>query len=110
MSLLLFINTFVIILWHMKLGGVEMPNIKSQKKRVTTNNKRNLAAASQKTNLRTALKAVVVAIEANDKDAATKAYAVASSKLDKAVSGRICHKNYASRQKARLSKAINAIA
>lgn len=94
----------------MKLGGVEMPNIKSQKKRVLTNNKRNLAVASQKSNLRTAMKAVVTAIEAGDKDAAVKAYSVANSKLDKAVSDKVYHKNYASRQKARLSKAINNIA
>lgn len=95
----------------MKLGGVEMPNIKSQKKRVLTNNKRNLAVASQKSNLRTAIKNVLAAVNENDKEAlAVKAYAVANSKLDKAVSDKIYHKNYANRQKARLSKAINNIA
>ena len=46
----------------MKLGGVGMPNIKSQKKRVNTNNKRNLVVASQKSRLRTAIKSVVVAV------------------------------------------------
>lgn len=94
----------------MKLGGVKMPNIKSQKKRVLTNNKRNLAVASKKSSLRTAIKAVLKAVEAGDKDAAVKAYNVANSKLDKAVSDKIYHKNYASRQKARLSKAVNSIA
>lgn len=94
----------------MKLGGVRMPNIKSQKKRVITNNKRNLAVASQKSNLRTAMKAVLTAVDANDKEAATKALSVACSKLDKAVSSKIYHKNYASRQKARLAKAVNSIA
>lgn len=94
----------------MKLGGVEMPNIKSQKKRVNTNNKRNLAVASQKSNLRTAIKNVLAAVNENDKEAAVNAYAVASSKLDKAVSDKIYHKNYANRQKSRLSKAINTIA
>lgn len=87
-----------------------MPNIKSQKKRVITNDKRNLVVASQKSRLKTSIKAVVTAIEANDKDAAVKAYDVASSFLDKAVSDRIYKKNYASRQKSRLSKAINTIA
>ncbi len=87
-----------------------MPNIKSQKKRVITNNKRNLAVSSQKSNLRTAIKAVVAAIEAADKDAAVAALAVANSKLDKAVVNKVYHKNYASRQKARLAKAINEIA
>lgn len=87
-----------------------MPNIKSQKKRVITNDKRHLANASQKTKLKTSIKAVKTAVEANDKDAATKAYAVASKNLDKAVSSKIYHKNYASRQKSRLAKAVNAIA
>lgn len=87
-----------------------MPNIKSQEKRVITNDKRHLANASQKTQLKSALKAVAVAVEANDKDAATKAYAVASKNLDRAVTSKIYHKNYASRQKSRLAKAINAIA
>ncbi|MDF9823866.1 small subunit ribosomal protein S20 [Breznakia sp. PF5-3] len=86
-----------------------MPNIKSQKKRVITNDKRHLANASQKTQLRSAIKAVKVAVEANDKAAATEAYALASKNLDKAVSSKIYHKNYASRQKSRLAKAINAI-
>ena len=94
----------------MKLGGVEMPNIKSQKKRVLTNDKRNLVVASHKSRLRSAIKTVVVAIEANDKENAEKAYNVASSYLDKAVSDKIYKKNYASRQKSRLSKAINTIA
>lgn len=87
-----------------------MPNIKSQKKRVKTNNKRNLAAASQKTRLKSSIKAVLQAVEANDKEAANVAYNTASSKLDKAVTSGIHHKNYAQRQKSRLSKAVNSIA
>ena len=80
------------------------------KKRVLTNNKRHLAVTSQKSALKTAIKAVLAAVDANDKEAAVSAYAVASSKLDKAVAKGIHHKNYASRQKARLSKLINGIA
>ena len=87
-----------------------MPQIQSQKKRVLTNNKRHLAVASQKSALKTAIKAVLAAVDANDKDAAVAAYAVASSKLDKAVAKGIHHKNYASRQKSRLSKLVNGIA
>ena len=87
-----------------------MPQIQSQKKRVLTNNKRHLAVTSQKSALKTAIKAVLAAVDANDKEAAVSAYAVASSKLDKAVAKGIHHKNYASRQKARLSKLINRIA
>ena len=87
-----------------------MPNIKSQKKRVNTNNKRNLVVASQKSRLRTSIKSVLTAVEANDKAAAVEAYNVASKYLDKGVIDGICKKNYASRQKSRLSKAINTIA
>lgn len=87
-----------------------MPQIQSQKKRVKTNNKRTLAVASQKSALRTSIKKVLAAVDAKDKEAATAAYNEASSKLDKAVAKGIHHKNYASRQKSRLAKAISAIA
>lgn len=87
-----------------------MPQIQSQKKRVKTNNKRTLAATAQKSALKTAIKKVLVAVEANDKAAAVAAYNEANSKLDKAVAKGIHHKNYATRQKSRLAKAVNAIA
>lgn len=86
-----------------------MPQIKQQKKRVLTNNKAHVKNVSQKSALKTSIKKVLKAVEANDKEAAVAAYAEASSKLDKAVSKGYKHKNYASNQKARLSKAINSI-
>lgn len=87
-----------------------MPQIQSQKKRVKTNNKRTLAVASQKSALKTAIKKVLTCVDAKDKAAATAAYNEASSKLDKAVAKGIHHKNYATRQKSRLAKAVNSIA
>lgn len=87
-----------------------MPQIQSQKKRVKTNNKRTLAVASQKSALKTAIKKVLTSVDAKDKAAATAAYNEASSKLDKAVAKGIHHKNYATRQKSRLAKAVNSIA
>ena len=39
-----------------------MPQIQSQKKRVKTNNKRNLAVSAQKSALRTSIKKVLAAI------------------------------------------------
>lgn len=86
-----------------------MPQIKSQKKRVKTNNKRTLAVTSQKSALKTAIKKVSAAVDAKDKEAAVSAYNVACSQLDKAAAKGIHHKNYASRQKSRLAKAINNI-
>ena len=87
-----------------------MPQIQSQKKRVKTNNKRNLAVTSQKSALKTAIKAVLTAVEAGNKEAAVVALNTANSKLDKAVAKGLHHKNYAIRQKSRLAKAVNSIA
>ncbi len=87
-----------------------MPNIKSQKKRVITNNKQRLASASKKSALKTAIKNVLVAVEANDKAKALEALNVANSKLDSAVTSGIHHKNYASRQKSRLALIVNKLA
>lgn len=87
-----------------------MPNIKSQKKRVLTNNKKHESNVAQRSAIKTAIKNVLVAVDANDKEAAMKAYNIANSKLDKAITSGIHHKNFVSRQKARLSNAINKIA
>lgn len=86
-----------------------MPQIKSQKKRVLTNNKAHERNVSQKSALKTSIKKVLQAVDANDKEAAAAAYAAACSKLDKAVSKGFKHKNYASNQKSRLAKAVNSI-
>ena len=59
--------------------------------------------------LKTAIKNVLVAVEANDKEAAVKAFDKANKLLDKAVADHIKHKNYAARQKSRLAKAVNAL-
>lgn len=87
-----------------------MPQIQSQKKRVKTNNKRNLMVNAQKSALKTAIKTVLAAVEAKDVDTANTALNNANSKLDKAVAKGIHHKNYAVRQKSRLAKAVNALA
>ena len=87
-----------------------MPQIKSQKKRVKKNNKAHKLVESKKSALKSSIKAVLAAVDAKDKEAAVAAYNDCSSKLDKAVAKGIHHKNYASRQKARLAKTINEIA
>ncbi|NCB33744.1 MAG: 30S ribosomal protein S20 [Erysipelotrichia bacterium] len=86
-----------------------MANIKSQKKRALTNAKCQKVNAGKKTELKTAVKKVVAAVEAKDKDAAVKAYDAANAQLDKAVSDGLKKKNYAARQKSRLAKAVNSI-
>lgn len=86
-----------------------MPQIKSQKKRVKTNNKAHKLIVSQKSALKTSIKKVLAAVDAKDKEAAVKAFSECTAKLDKSVSKGIHHKNYANRQKARLAKAVNSI-
>ncbi|CAM3439639.1 30S ribosomal protein S20 [Marinicrinis lubricantis] len=87
-----------------------MPNIKSAIKRVKTSEKRRLQNASQKSALRTAVKAVEVAIAGNDAETAKKALLLASKKLDKAVTKGLIHKNAANRKKSRLAKKVNTLA
>lgn len=87
-----------------------MANIKSQKKRALTNAKKNLINVSNKSRLKTALKKVEKAVEANDKDAAVKAFNEANSLLDKSVTDGLKHKNYVARQKARLAKKVAGLA
>jgi len=83
-----------------------MANIKSQKKRALTNAKKNAANSANRSELKTAIKKVLVAVEAKDVEAAKAAYNNCNSLLDKAVSSHLKHKNYAARQKARLASAI----
>ena len=86
-----------------------MANIKSQKKRALTNAKKNAANSAERARLKTSIKKVLKAVEANDAAAAKAAYDECNSLLDKAVSSHLKHKNYAAREKARLAKAVNSI-
>ncbi len=86
-----------------------MANIKSQKKRILTNEKarqRNLAVRS---GVKTAVRAVNTAVAAGDKDAAAAALVNAGRKLDKAVSKGVLHANNAANRKSAISKKVNAL-
>ena len=87
-----------------------MANIKSAKKRILVNQTKYERNKSVKSAVKTAVKKVEAAVEANDKEAAVAALNTANSKLDKAVAKGIQHRNYAVRQKSRLAKAVNSIA
>ncbi|MDQ6754549.1 MAG: 30S ribosomal protein S20 [Actinomycetota bacterium] len=86
-----------------------MANIKSQKKRILTNEKARQRNNSVKSELRTAIRAVVTAVETADKEAATVALVGASRKLDKAVSKGVIHANNAANHKSAISKTVNAL-
>ncbi len=77
-----------------------MANIKSQQKRIITNEKRRLANQAFKSSMRTAIKKVRLAVEAKDLAAAEAALPIAVSLIDKSVQEGIQHINTASRQKS----------
>jgi small subunit ribosomal protein S20 len=84
-------------------------NIKSQKKRILTNEKARLRNNAVKSELKTAIRAVNTAVASADKDAAATALVAASRKLDKAVSKGVIHKNNAANRKSAISKKVNAL-
>ena len=86
-----------------------MANIKSQKKRVLTNEKRRLRNQAVKSDVRTAVKKVRVAVSNGDKDAALTANRVAARKLDKAVAKGVIHQNQAANRKSGIAKAVDAL-
>ncbi|MDQ5862381.1 MAG: 30S ribosomal protein S20 [Actinomycetota bacterium] len=86
-----------------------MANIKSQKKRILTNEKARLRNNAVKSELKTAIRAVNTAVESTDKDAAAAALLAAGRKLDKAVSKGVLHKNNAANRKSAISKKVNAL-
>ena len=86
-----------------------MANIKQQKKRDITNNKKRLLNNSFASSLKTAVKAFEAAVVAGDKAKAQEAFNFACKKIDKAVTKGLHHKNYAARKKSRLAKALNAM-
>ncbi|HEY8295174.1 MAG TPA: 30S ribosomal protein S20 [Micrococcaceae bacterium] len=86
-----------------------MANIKSQKKRILTNEKARQRNNAVKSELKTAIRVVTAAVESADKDAAATALVGASRKLDKAVSKGVIHANNAANRKSAISKRVNAL-
>ncbi len=87
-----------------------MANIKQQKKRVLTNEKRRLRNKSVRSATRTEMRKFREAVESGDKAAAEAQLRVASRKLDKAVSKGVIHKNQAKNRKSSISKKLNKLA
>ena len=83
-----------------------MPNITSAKKRARQSEKRRIRNKHQRSGMRTAVKSVVYAIEAGEKETAVTALKVAVPALDKAVTKGLIHKNKAARHKSRLAGRI----
>lgn len=83
-----------------------MANIKSQIKRIRTNEKRRLRNKAVKSELKTHIRKVREAIAAGDKETATELVRLTSKKLDKAVSKGVIHANQAANKKSALAKAL----
>lgn len=87
-----------------------MANIKSAKKRILVNKTKADRNKAIRSSVKTAIKKVHAAIEANDAEAAKEALKNATVAIDKAASKGIYHKNNAARKVSRLTKAVNKIA
>jgi small subunit ribosomal protein S20 len=79
-------------------------NIKSQLKRIKTNAIRTERNKAVKSELRTWIRKFKVAADSGDASAASEALKVASTKLDKAVSKGVIHKNNAANKKSSMAK------
>jgi len=84
-------------------------NIKSQLKRIKTNEKARLRNKAVKSELKTYVRRVREAVATSDKDKASAALVDASRKLDKAVSKGVIHANQAANRKSALAKAVGTL-
>ena len=86
-----------------------MANIKSQIKRIRTNEKRHLRNQAVKSELKTLVRRTREAVEAGDQEKAVAALRVASRKLDVAVSKGVIHKNQAANRKSKLARRVASL-
>ena len=87
-----------------------MANSAQAKKRARQAEVTRQRNASQKSELRTAVKKVRKAISAGDKAAAAKTFQESQAVMDSIADKKIVHKNMISRTKSRLASAIKALA
>lgn len=86
-----------------------MANIKSQKKRIRTNEKARLRNKDVKSSVKTAVRKFREAADAGDAAAATALAREATRALDKAASKGVIHKNQAANRKSSISKRVAAL-
>ena len=86
-----------------------MPNIKSAIKRTRVIEKKTLRNNMIKSGYRTAVKKFEQAVEAGNKEEATKLFQDATKKIDQACTKGVIVKNTAARKKSNLAKKLNAI-
>jgi small subunit ribosomal protein S20 len=86
-----------------------MANIKSQIKRVITNEKARQRNQAIRSSVKTAIRKVREAADSGDKAKAVELQREAAQKLDKAVSKGVLHANQAANKKSALAKRVNAL-
>ena len=86
-----------------------MPNIKSAIKRVSVIEKKTLQNNMIKSAYKTAVKKFEQAVQAGNKEDATKLFSVATKKVDQACTKGVIVKNTAARKKSNMAKKLNAM-
>ena len=86
-----------------------MPNIISAIKRVSVIEKKTLRNNMVKSGYKSAVKKFEQAVEAGNKEEATKLLALATKKVDQACTKGVIVKNTAARKKSNMAKKLNAM-
>ena len=105
-----YVKILDVIVYYRLRGGAksDMPNIKSAKKRVKVIEKKTLRNNMIKSGYKSAVKKFEQAVEAGNKEEATKLLASARKKIDQACTKGVIVKNTAARKKSNLAKKLNA--
>ena len=86
-----------------------MANIKSQIKRIKTNEKARLRNKAVKSSLKTSVRKFREAADAGERETALEALQTASRQLDKAASKGVIHANQAANRKSAMAKRAAAL-
>ena len=86
-----------------------MANIKSQIKRIKTNEKARLRNKAVKSSIKTAVRKFRTAADAGDRETALTELRNASRALDKATSKGVIHKNQAANKKSAMAKRAESL-
>jgi small subunit ribosomal protein S20 len=92
-----------------EIEGKRVANIKSQLKRIQTNEKARLRNKSIKSSLKTAIRRFREAAAAGEKGRALDELQTASRQLDKAVSKGVIHRNQAANRKSAMAQRANQL-
>ena len=87
-----------------------MPNIKSAIKRVNVIEKKTRENNMIKSGYKSAVKKFEQAVEAGNKEEATKLFSLATKKVDQACTKGVIVKNTAARKKSKMAQKLNAMA